>query len=59
MTSRRKPEFLTLDEVLALHAEQVERYGGSGGLRDLGRLESALATPQATFEREYLHGSLP
>lgn len=59
MTARRKPEFLTLDEVLALHAEQVERYGGSDGLRDLALLESALATPRATFGREYLHESLP
>ena len=59
MTARRKPEFLTLDEVLALHAEQVERYGGADGLRDLGLLESALATPRATFGREYLHESLP
>jgi len=59
VTARRKPEFLTLDEVLALHAEQVDRYGGADGLRDLGLLESALATPRATFAREYLHESLP
>jgi death-on-curing protein len=59
VTPRRKPEFLSLDEVLALHAEQVERYGGAHGLRDLGLLESALAAPQAPFEREYLHGSPP
>jgi len=59
VTARRKLEFLTLDEVLALHAEQVERYGGSDGLRDLALLESALATPRATFGLEYLHASLP
>jgi death-on-curing protein len=59
VTARGKPDFLTLDEVLALHAEQVDRYGGSPGLRDLGLLESALATPRATFGEEYLHGSLP
>jgi hypothetical protein len=38
VTPRKKPEFLTLDEVLALHAEQVERYGGAHGLGDLGLL---------------------
>ena len=59
MRSRRKPVFLTLDEVLALHADQIARYGGSPGLRDLGLLESALAIPRATFGGEYLHGSLP
>ncbi len=56
---RLKPVFLTLDEVLALHADQIARYGGRPGLRDLGLLESALAMPRATFGRVYLHPSLP
>jgi death-on-curing protein len=53
------PVFLTLDEVLALHADQIERYGGRGGIRDLALLESALGVPQATFGGAILHGSLP
>ena len=57
--SERAPDFLTLDEVLALHADQVRRYGGSTGVRDLSLLTSALAVPQATFGGEYLHASLP
>lgn len=52
------PVFLTLDEVLALHADQIERYGGSQGIRDMGLLESALAVPAATFGGQFLHGSL-
>jgi death-on-curing protein len=59
VSRRRAPSFLSLDEVLALHADQLRRYGGEAGLRDLGLLESALATPRATFGRAYLHGSLP
>jgi death-on-curing protein len=51
-------EFLTLDEVLALHADQIERYGGRGGVRDLGLLSSAVATPQAAFGDTYLHHTL-
>jgi death-on-curing protein len=54
----RAPVFLTLDEVLAVHADQVERYGGRLGVRDIGLLESALAMPQASFGGGYLHGSL-
>jgi death-on-curing protein len=50
--------FLTLDEVLAIHVHQVERYGGAFGLRDRPLLESALAMPGATFGEEYLHPSL-
>lgn len=53
-----EPLFLTLDEVLEMHNEQIELYGGSHGLRDVAALESAVATPQATFGGEYLHGSL-
>ena len=53
-----KVVFLTLDEILALHADQIDRYGGSLGVRDVGLLESALAAPAATFGGRYLHGSL-
>ncbi len=59
MSAPRRPVFLALDEVLALHADQIDRYGGGRGVRDLGLLESALAAPRSTFGRTYLHGSLP
>ena len=51
-------EFLTLDEVLSLHADQIQRYGGSALVRDVGLLESALAMPAATLSGELLHASL-
>ena len=51
--------FLSLDEVLEIHHQQIERYGGSHGLRDAAGLESAVATPQATFGGEFLHDSIP
>jgi death-on-curing protein len=50
--------FLTLDEVLAIHADQIERYGGSLGIRDRGLLESALAMPEATYAEQELHPSI-
>lgn len=50
--------FLTLDEVLAIHAHLIERYGGEPGIRDRGLLESALAMPEATFSEEDLHPTL-
>jgi death on curing protein len=52
------PTFLSLDEVLALHADQISRYGGDTGVRDLALLQSALAMPQARFGGEWLHPSL-
>jgi death-on-curing protein len=53
-----EPHFLTLEEVVGIHADQIERYGGSPGIRDLGLLESAVAMPQAGFGSHYLHSDL-
>lgn len=47
--------FLELDEVLAIHAESIRRFGGGLGLRDAGLLESALGMPRATMFGELLH----
>ncbi len=52
------PDFLYLAEVLVLHEKQVEEFGGSFGVRDLGLLESALAQPSATFAGEFLHPTI-
>ena len=51
-------KFLRLNEALYLHRRIIEETGGSGGLRDLGALESALAQPQMTFGGEDLYPSL-
>lgn len=47
--------YLTLDVVLAIHDDMVERYGGSHGIRDLGLIQSAIARPQASFSGEDLY----
>ena len=52
------PLFLTLDQVLALHDLQIRRFGGAGGVRDLGLLQSAAANAEATAFGEFLHQSL-
>jgi death on curing protein len=52
------PKFLSLDEVLELHDDQISSFGGTPGVRDEGLLESALAQPQATFGGEYLHPTI-
>jgi len=54
----REPLFLTLEEVLSLHADQIERYGGTPGPRDPGLLSSALAMPQASFAGKFLHATV-
>ena len=51
-------DFLSVDDVLTLHTDQVALYGGDPGVRDLGLLESAVAQPRATFGGEFLHKNL-
>jgi death-on-curing protein len=48
-------QFLGLQEVLEIHRDQVSRYGGTTGIRDLNLLKSALGMPGATFNGEFLH----
>ena len=52
------PDFLSLAEVLEIHRDQIERYGGKSGIRDMGLLQSALAMPAAGFGSRYLHSDL-
>ena len=42
-------DHLTLPEVLAIHEDQIMRYGGAQGVRDHGLLESALYRPQTGY----------
>jgi death-on-curing protein len=51
-------EFLSVEEILEIHRDQIERYGGDDGIRDRGLLESAVAMPRQSFGEEYLHGSV-
>lgn len=40
---------LTAIEALAIHADQIARYGGAPGIRDPGQLEAALFRPQTGY----------
>lgn len=42
-------DFLTVVDVLAIHADLIERYGGSQGLRDRSLLEAAIHRPRAGY----------
>ena len=47
--------FLTLDELLEIHRDQIENHGGVHGVRDFNLLYSAMATPMAQFDGVHLH----
>jgi death-on-curing protein len=48
-------DFLTLDDILAIHAEQLQLYGGSAGFIDRAIVESATEQPRMTMFGQYLH----
>lgn len=43
-------EFLAREEVLAIHHDQLARFGGTAGIRDANALDSALGQPQAVHQ---------
>lgn len=50
--------YLTLEQILLIHEDQLVRYGGSPGLRDLILLESAVFRPQSSFDGEDLYATI-
>ena len=53
-----EPAFLELGEILLIHKDQLERYGGSSGVRDIGILQSATSMPRAGIADRYLHDDI-
>lgn len=53
-----QPKFLSLEDVMALHQDQINTYGGSPGVRELGLLLSAIEMPKASFGGQFLHEDL-
>lgn len=50
--------YLTLAEVIELHSGILEQVAGSGGIRDMGALESAISQPRMTFGGEELYPTI-
>ena len=42
-------DYIRIEDVLAIHSDQIERYGGSQGLRDPVLLEAALFRPRTGY----------
>jgi death on curing protein len=48
----KEPIWLTREEVLAFHEEQLREHGGLAGIRDEGALDGALGRPPNLFHYE-------
>lgn len=50
--------YLTLEQIIIIHEDQLLRYGGSSGLRDLSLLESSVFRPQSSFGGDDLYKTI-
>ena len=50
--------FLSVDDVLFIHADTIAIDGGSHGVRDHGLLDAAVAMPRQQFGGTFLHEDL-
>jgi death-on-curing protein len=50
-------KYLTVNEVIVIHEYLIDEFGGSGGIRDLPALESALARPQTGHYKNIIEES--
>ncbi|MEK7526318.1 MAG: type II toxin-antitoxin system death-on-curing family toxin [Patescibacteria group bacterium] len=50
--------FLTSEQVITIHYDQIERYGGSHGIASIPLMESAIMRPQSTFSGKDLYPSI-
>lgn len=51
-------KFLGIFQILELHRQLLDEFGGISGVRDFGALESALAQPEMTFDGKDLYPTL-
>ena len=52
-------DYLTVEDVLDIHADQIARYGGASGVRDKAGLEAAVARPRSGYEAWLRENSAP
>ena len=50
-----EPRWLSLETIFAMHAQQVDRFGGSLGVLDRGAVKAAVARPRNRFH--YVDGA--
>lgn len=50
--------FISLSEIILIHEDQINLYGGSHGTRDINLLISAISMPEGQFSGQYFHKDL-
>ena len=59
MTEADAPNWVTYEQVVAIHSRQLRRFGGAPGLRDEGLLRSAIERPINKWQYEQAELAVP
>jgi len=54
-----EPVFLSIENVISIHARMIKEFGGMPGVANQGLLESAVSMPTADFAGKFFHKSPP
>ncbi|WP_017930929.1 type II toxin-antitoxin system death-on-curing family toxin [Robiginitomaculum antarcticum] len=46
--------YLSIEDAIAFHDDQLVRFGGADGVRDLGQLASAMFRPQSGYYKDLI-----
>ena len=55
---KKEIRFLTLAEIIDINNDQISRYGGMAGIRDIKLLSSAVAMPKTSFGGKFLNENI-
>jgi death on curing protein len=50
-----EPSFLSLEDILFIHQQEIQVAGGAPGIRDQEGIMACAEAPKASFSGEYLH----
>ena len=50
-----EPSFLSLEDILFIHQQEIQAAGGARGIRDQEGIKACVDAPKASFGGEYLH----
>ena len=48
------PKFLSLDDILFIHSEEINTAGGEPNIRDPEGIKACIESPKTTFDGDYL-----
>lgn len=51
----KEPSFLTLEDILFIHEQEIQKAGGEPNIREKQDVEACVDAPKASFDGQYLN----